>query len=200
MQLGKVSDLQWVRTWPERPAAAGGAVWFYLGKLLWPHPLSANYPRWQINAGQWFSYLPLLAVIVILAIFWLRGRSGGAGSRACFFAFAYFIVALLPILGLIDTYIFQFSLVFDHFQYLASIGPLALTATALVRLSDFIIPRKPWLESALGAGLVLILGMASWQRTWVFESENTLWSDTLAESPDSWTAHNNLGNALLRNL
>ena len=132
--------------------------------------------------------------------FWLRRQSGGAGSRACFFAFAYFIVALLPILGLIDTYIFQFSLVFDHFQYLASIGPLALTATALVRLSDFIIPRKPWLESALGAGLVLILGMASWQRTWVFESENTLWSDTLAESPDSWTAHNNLGNALLRNL
>jgi len=200
LHLATVTDPRWVRTWPERLATAGDAVWFYLGKLLWPHPLSTSYPRWQIDAGQWVSYLPLLAVIVTLSIFWLRRQSGGAGSRACFFAFAYFIVALLPILGLIDTYIFQFSLVFDHFQYLASIGPLALTATALVRLSDFIIPRKPWLESALGAGLVLILGMASWQRTWVFESENTLWSDTLAESPDSWTAHNNLGNALLRNL
>ena len=132
LQPATFIDPQWARTWPERLATAGDAVWFYLGKLLWPHPLSSNYPRWQIDAGQWVSYLPLLAVIVILSIFWVRRRSGGAGWRACFFAFAYFIVALLPTLGLIDTYIFQYSLVFDHFQYLASIGPLALAGTALV--------------------------------------------------------------------
>jgi len=33
---------------------------------------------------------------------------------------------LLPVLGLIDNPIFRLSLVFDHLQYLASIGPLAL--------------------------------------------------------------------------
>jgi tetratricopeptide (TPR) repeat protein len=198
LQLATGSDPQWARNWPERLAAAGDAVWFYLGKLLWPHPLSANYPRWQIDAGQWVSYLPLLAVIVILAIFWLRGRSGGAGSRACFFAFAYFTMALLPVLGLIDNYIFRYSLVFDHFQYLASIGPLALAGTALDRLSDFMIPKRPWLQSALCVGLLLILGMASWQRTWVYESEVALWSDTLARNPDSWAAHNDLGNAFIQ--
>jgi tetratricopeptide (TPR) repeat protein len=132
-------------------------------------------------------------VIIIPAIFWLRGRSSGAGSRACFFAFAYFTVGLLPILGLIDDYFFRF----DHFQYLASIGPLALAGTALVRLSDFIIPKKPWLQSALCVGLLLIVGMASWRRTWVFKTEDALWSDTLAKNPDSWAAHNNLGNAFL---
>jgi len=198
LQFAKSSDPQWARTWPGRLAAAGDAVWFYLGKLLWPHPLSANYPRWQIDAGQWISYLPLLAVIVILAIFWLRARSGGAGSRACFFAFAYFIVALLPALGLIDTYIFRFSSVFDHFQYLASIGPLALAGRALAWLSDFTIARKPRLQSALCVGLLLIVGMASWQRTWVFKTEYALWTDTLAKNPDSWMAHNNLGNALVQ--
>jgi len=195
LQLANVSDLQWVRTWPERLAAAGDAVWFYLGKLLWPHPLITIYPRWQIDAGQWVSYLPLLAVIVILVIFWLRGRSGGGESRACFFAFACFVVALLPALGLIDTYIFRYSLVFDHFQYLAGIGPLALAGTALVRLSDFIIPKKPWLQSSLWVGLLLIVGMASWQRTWVFKTEDALWTDTLARNPHSWLAHNNLGSA-----
>jgi tetratricopeptide (TPR) repeat protein len=197
LQRATVTDPQWIRTWPERLATAGDAVWFYLGKLLWPHPLSANYPRWHIDAGRWVSYLPLLAVIVTLAIFWLRCRSGGAGSRACFFAFAYFIVALLPALGLIDAYIFQFSFVFDHFQYLASIGPLALAGSAFVGLSDFAIPRKPWLQTALCAGLLLILGIASWQRTWVFESEDALWTDTLANNPLSWIAHSNLGVALL---
>jgi protein O-mannosyl-transferase len=198
LQLATVTDPRWVRTWPERLATAGDAVWFYLGKLLWPHPLITNYPRWQIDAGQWVSYLPLLAVIVILFIFWLRRESGGAGSRACFFAFAYFIVALLPTLGLIDIYIFRYSLVFDHFQYLAGIGPLALAGAALVRLADFIIPKKPWLQSALCAGLLLIVGVASWQRTWVYGSEDVLWTDTLAKNPDSWIAHSNLGNVLFR--
>jgi len=195
LQPAAMADPPWVRSWPERLATAGDAVWFYLGKLLWPHPLIANYPRWQIDAGQWVSYLPLLAVVVTLSTFWFRRE---LWSRACFLAFAYFIVALLPTLGLIDTYIFQFSFVFDHFQYLASIGPLALAGTALVRLSDFTIPRQPWLQSALCGGLLLIVGMASWQRTWVYESEDAFWTDTLAKNPDSWMAHNNLGEALLR--
>jgi tetratricopeptide (TPR) repeat protein len=95
-------------------------------------------------------------------------------------------VALLPALGLIDTYIFRYSLVFDHFQYLASIGPLALAGTALIS-------KKPWRQSALCVGLLLTVGMASWQRTWVYESEDALWTDTLARNPHSWLAHNNLG-------
>ena len=137
-------------------------------------------------------------MIAILSIFWLRARSGGAGSRACFFAFAYFTVALLPALGLLDNYIFRYSLVFDHFQYLASIGPLALAGTGLVRLSDFIIPKKPWLQLVLCAGLLLIVGMASWQRTRVFKTEAALWTDTLAKNPHSWAAHNNLGNVFIQ--
>src|SRR5271157_2266890 len=190
-----VTDPQLVRTWPERLATAGDAVWFYLGKLLWPHPLITIYPRSQIDAGQWVSYLALLGVIVILSIFWLKRE---LWSRAFFFGFAYFMVALLPALGLIDVYPFRFSLVFDHFQYLGSIGPLALAGTGLARFSDFIIPKKPWLQSTLCAGLLLILGMASWQRTWAYESQETLWTDTLAKNPNSWLGYNNLGRSFFQ--
>jgi len=195
LQLITVHDPQWVRTWPERLATAGDAVWFYLGKLLWPHPLIAIYPRWQIDATQWVSYLPLLAVIIVLSLFWLRRERW---SRACFFAFAYFIAALLPVLGLIDNYVFHYSLVFDHFQYLASIGPLALAGTGLARYSDCIIPKRPWLRSSLCAGLLLILGMASWQQAWVYESQETLWTDTVAKNPNCWVGQNNLGGILLQ--
>jgi tetratricopeptide (TPR) repeat protein len=193
LNLGTVTDQQWMRTWPQRLVTAGDAVWFYLGKLLWPHPLITVYPRWQIDGGQWVSYLPLLAVIVILSVLWLKREPW---SRACFFAFAYFGAALLPVLGLIDNPIFRLSLVFDHFQYLGSIGPLALAGTGLVRLSDFIVPEKPWLRSALCAELLLIIGILSWQRTWVYESGDTLWTDEVSKNPNCWLGHFDLGDAL----
>lgn len=195
LQLVTVTDPQWVRTWPERLATAGDSVWFFLGKLLCPYPLMTIYPRWHIDTGQWVSYFPLLAVIVILSIFWLKPEPW---SRACFFAFAYFTGALLPVLGLIDNFIFHYSLVFDHFQYLASIGPLALAGTGLTRFLDFIIPKKEWLQFCLCAELLLIFGLASWGRTFVYESPETLWTDTLAKNPNCWVGDNNLGLVFLQ--
>jgi len=224
-------DPQWVRPWPQRLAAAGDAVWFYLGKLLWPDPLITIYPRWQIDASQWVSYLPLLAVILLFFILWLKLRSGVAGSRACFFALAYFLTALLPVLGLIDNSIFRYSLVFDHLQYLASIGPLALAGAGLTRVWDLLLSpqcwpkgigvwaygrirlrqgfvgqvgvgagtsKNLWLQPAFCAGLLLILGLLTWQRTRIYESTETFWSDTLAKNPNSWVGHNNLGFALFQ--
>jgi len=195
LQLAALTDLLSARTWPERLATAGDSVWFYLGKLLWPHPLITVYPRWEIDAGQWVSYLPLLAVIVAVFILWLKSKSW---TRPWFFSFAYFLAALLPVLGLLDNTIFRYSLVFDHFQYLASMGPLALMGAGLARLADFAIPKRPLLQSALCAGLLIILGLLSWQRTWAYESKETLWTDTLARNPNCGMAHNNLGMALLQ--
>ena len=65
-------DFQWTRTWPERVATAGDAVWFYLGKLVWPHPLLAVYPSWNIDTANWVSYLPTLAVVMVLLILWFQ--------------------------------------------------------------------------------------------------------------------------------
>ena len=195
LQLATFTDSQWARTWPERLAGAGDAVWFYLGKLLWPHPLITIYPRWQIDINQWISYLPLLAVIVVLFILWLKRKSW---SRPWFFIFAYFLAALLPVLGLVDNPIFRYSLVFDHFQYLASMGPLALAGAGMVTLADFVIPDRYWLQSSLCAGLLVVLGLVSWQRAWVYESEETLWTDTLVKNPECWLGHGNLGSAFLQ--
>jgi tetratricopeptide (TPR) repeat protein len=195
LQLAAVSDPHAMRSWPERLAMAGDAVWFYLGKLAWPYPLITIYPLGRVDARQWFSYLPLLAVILFLFVLWLKRE---AWARSGFFVFAYFLIALLPVLGLVYNSIFQYSLVFDHFQYLASMGPLALAGAGVVRLANFVPPAGPWLQSSLRVGLLLILGTLSWHRAWAYESEETLWTDTLAKNPDCWAAHNNLGQALSR--
>jgi tetratricopeptide (TPR) repeat protein len=198
LQLARVANTPLVRSWPERLATAGYAIWFYLGKLLWPYPLVAIYPHWEIDFMQRSSYLPLLAVITVLTVLWLKREPW---SRACFFAFAYFIVALLPALGLIDNYVFHSSLVFDHFQYLASMGPLALAGAGLTWASDIVFRNRPTpiLRHAdtpirlFPAVLLLGLGIVSWERTWVFKDHETLWTDTLAKNPNSWVGHNNLG-------
>jgi hypothetical protein len=46
--------------------------------------------------------------------------------------------------------------------------------------------------------MLLILGMASWNRTLVYISEEIFWTDTLAKNPNCWMGYNNLGNALLQ--
>src|SRR5262249_9204775 len=79
-----------------------------------------------------------------------------------------------------------------------SIGPLALAGTGLTWVSDFIFPKKPWRQSALWAGLLLVLGTASWQQARVYENEHALWTDVLAKNPNCWLGHYNLGNALLQ--
>jgi len=192
---GVNADTQWVLSRPERLMTAGNVVWFYLGKLVWPYPLIFIYPRWKIDTSQWFSYLPTLSALIVLFMLWLKRRSW---SRPCFFALAYFLTALLPVLGLVDHYFLRYSFVADHLQYLASMGPLALVGAGLARFAGVVIPKKLWLQSGLCAGLLLVLGLMSWQRTWAYESLETLWTDTLAQNPDCWLAHNNRGVALAR--
>ena len=94
---GITIDPQWVRSWPQRIVTAGDAFWFYLGKLLWPHPLIAFYPRWVIDARHWTSYLPLLAAIIVLFVLWLKRESW---LRPCFFCFCLFPVGLASVAGI----------------------------------------------------------------------------------------------------
>jgi len=190
-----ISDLQQARSWPERVITAGDVIWFYPAKLLWPHPLITIYPRWQIDAGQWISYLPLLAATMVFALLWLKRRSW---SRPCFFAWSYFLVALSPFLGLIDQSFWRYSFVEDHLQYLADMGPLALAGAGIVWFSNFVLPGKAWLVSTLGAGLLLVLAILSWQQTWIYESQETLWSHTLAWNSQCWAGYNGLGHILLQ--
>jgi len=190
----ETGHFNWTLSWPQRLVMSGDAVWFYLGKLLWPHPLVTIYPRWAIDAGQLVSYLPLLAVVIILFILWLKRDSW---SRPCFFVFAYFLTALLPVLGFVDMTFFRYSFVADHLQYLAGMGPLALAGAGLSIFLDYVLPGKHMAHWCLYGALMLALGLISWSRAWVYEDQETLWTDTLGKNPNCSTAHSGLGAFLL---
>ena len=190
---------EWAQTWPERLIIAGRALWFYLGKLIWPEPLIFIYPRWQIHSAQVIEYLPLLAATATLILLWfLRGKA----RRATFFAAAYYVISLFPVLGFFDVFFFRYAFVSDHFQYLASMGPLALAAAAITegfnRLATVASLRRAvaLLRPGFCGALLLLLAVLTWQRTGVYRDLVSLYTDILAKNTGCWMAHYNLGIAL----
>ncbi|MGA2508568.1 MAG: hypothetical protein ABSF80_13955, partial [Chitinispirillaceae bacterium] len=113
----------------DRCLIAGRAVWFYLYKLLWPANLIFIYPRWHIDSFAVWQYLFPAAFLLAAVLFWrLRSR-----SRAPLAVLLYFTITLFPALGFFNVYPFRYSFVADHFQYLASIGPIAAAAACIVQ-------------------------------------------------------------------
>ena len=184
------ADPLWARSWPERLATAGDAVWFYLGKLLCPYPLIVVYPRWRIDDANPLSYLPLLGCLVVTITLWI---TRGFWARPHWFAWAYFLLALLPVLGLLNLAYSGHSFVADHFQYLAAMGPLALLAAGLAKGSELFFSVRSWMPAIGGAMILLLLGGMTWDRGLAYQNEDQLWSDTLRKNPNSFEALNYLG-------
>ena len=173
----------------QRIAIAGKTFWFYLGKLIWPHPLLFIYPRWTVDPHRLTTYVPLMMLAVVLFLLW---RYRNTPWSPVYFAFTYFAVSLFPVSGLFDIYFFRYSFVADHFQYLAAIGPLALAASALVTVLDS--RTEQWhLRAAMSAALLLLLGTLSFQQSRIYSSRLALWRDTVTRNPEAWIAHTNLG-------
>jgi protein O-mannosyl-transferase len=209
---------EWAQTWPDRLIIAGRAIWFYAAKLAWPHPLIFIYPRWEINSSRLVAYLPLVAALAGLLALWLIRANW---SRATFFAAAYYVVSLFPVLGFFSAYFFRYSFVSDHFQYLASMGPLALAGagivtgcsrlvvsrrlSALPSISRHPPPQGPGVAGSavattpvIGtcAAVLLLLVVLTWRQTAVYHDLVTLYTATLTRNPGCWMAQYNLGIAL----
>ena len=185
---------EWDFSLVERCLITGRILWFYLGKLLWPHPLMFVYPRWVIHETQPMAYLPVLAAGLGLLILW-RNRNDWGRPALC--ALGCFIAVLFPVLGFFNVYFFRFSFVCDHFQYLASMAFLALAAAGIAVALDFAFKEKLVLKVAFCGMLLLALGGLTWRQSAVYRNRETLWRDALARNPDAWMAHENLGVWLL---
>jgi tetratricopeptide (TPR) repeat protein len=181
----------------ERCLLAARAVWFYLGKLVWPAKLIFIYPRWAVSAREWGPYLFPAGILVLAGVLGWMARKGRRGALA---AFLFFCGTLFPALGFVDIYPFIFSYVADHFQYLASLGPIALAASVL---SSPVVGKAGRLHgtgtvgrAAVATGVICILGALTWQQCRIYRDVRTLYMATLERNPQCWLAHLNLGSML----
>ena len=175
-------------TFTERCLAAGRIPWFYISKIVLPVNLMPIYPLWDLDPQdlkQWI--FPVLSGLVSVLLFVSRKSWG----RPFFLAWFYFLIVLSPALGFIDFSTMNLSLVADHYQYLASVGPLVLVAALLFNT------RMPGVVTGPLAVIILgIFGFLTWNHAKSYSGAETFWRHALQGNPGCWAVHNNLGVAL----
>jgi len=173
----------------ERLLIASRAIWFYLGKIFWPAKLTFIYPQWRIDPTSPIAYSWPIAVAVALVLIFYGRRFFG---RSVEVAALFFVMTLGPLLGFVMLYTFRYTFVADHYQYLASIGPIALASAGLVTLSRL----SRTLQRLVGGtsfAILIGLGLLTWQQSATYRDAETLWRTTIAKNPGCWMAYNNLG-------
>jgi protein O-mannosyl-transferase len=183
---------EWDLTLPQRCLIAGRAFWFYLGKMVYPANLCFLYPRWEPNPasfGQWLY--PLTAAAALIGLWSARKRIGRAPAAAAF----YYVGTIFPVLGFLNAYGMRYAFVWDHWVYLSALSLIALAAAGAVRLARRW--SQPGMLWVLGAVLLPLLAVLTWNQSAMYLNLETLWRVTLAKNPDAFLAHNNLGYLLL---
>jgi tetratricopeptide (TPR) repeat protein len=178
----------------ERFLVAGRALWFYLGKILWPSHLVFIYPRWTVNARDAWQYSFLFAAaLVIGALFLTRRRWRGPWVAALLFT-----GALFPALGFVNVYPFVFSYIADHFQYLAAAALIPALCAGLTLMFERLPPAGRNGATGCLAALLVVLAGLTWRQSAKYRDLETFYRSILDGNPTSWLAHDNLGVVLVR--
>jgi tetratricopeptide (TPR) repeat protein len=173
----------------QRGLVAGHALWFYLGKVLWPADLIFIYPRWVVDPRSLILWAyPAAALAVLAGLFLLRRR-----TRAPLAAALLFAGTLFPALGFFNVYPFLYSFVADHFQYLADLGLFALAGAAAAAAWRRARGAARAALGALVAAVLLTLGVLTSRQARTYHDLETLFQTTVDRNPGSWLAHGNLG-------
>jgi tetratricopeptide (TPR) repeat protein len=181
---------EWSYSFMQRCLIAGRAVWFYAWKLVWPAKLIFMYDKWDISLPQqsWQILFGLAAIGASVALFAARGRVG----RGPLVAVLFFLGTLFPALGFVNVFPMRYAFVADHFQYLASLGLIALVVagvTCCVKLR----------EARVGAAVLVLMVFCvlTFRQCRIYKDAYALWVDTIEHNPNSWMARNNLGTLYL---
>ena len=180
----------------ERTLIAGRALWFYVGKLLWPMDLVVIiYPLWDIRVSDPLAWGYLIAAVALAVALWHFRHQIGRGPLA---GALFFAVTLSPVLGFIEHGYMQYAFVADRFQYLAGIGVMAVVIGA----ATYGVGRLPslWQKGALGVtALALVaLGMLTWRQAGVYQDNETFYRHIIALNPQARDVHHNLGSVLYK--
>ena len=153
-----------------------------------------SYPRWTINPADPLAYGWVVAGLGLGVVICFLRRFAG---RSLEVATLFYGLTLSPLLGFIMLYTFLFTFVADHYQYVACLGPIALTSAGLIKAFGIWGKGKPLLKPVFCGALLLTLSVLTWRQCRMYADAETLWRTTIDRNPACWLARINLGNTLL---
>lgn len=176
-------------TLAQRACGAGTIIWFYLYKAVFPLDLAFIYPKWNVDVKNWVWVMPIFATVFATVLLWWK-RNTKVG-RPLLAGWMFFGIALLPVMGLSDTGFMRYSLVADHYQYIAIIAVCALAGAVLSQITNY--------KLLVGIVAVLVSALtakATLQAT-IYRDPVTLYRAAVAKNPGMWMLHGNLADELL---
>jgi len=110
-------------------------------------------------------------------------------GRSVEVATLFYVATLSPLLGFVMVYTFRYTFVADHYQYVASIGLIALAAAGIT----IAFKTRPVLKLAGCGALLLTLGILTWRQAGMYTDMETLWQTTIRRNPNCSMGYINLG-------
>ncbi|MCE9520598.1 MAG: tetratricopeptide repeat protein [Verrucomicrobia bacterium] len=174
--------------WLDYALTQFGAIVQYLRLSIWPDPLIFDYGN-EVAHG-FLETVPAALLVGLLfgatlVGLWRRHWTGFAGTW--FFLILAPTSSVVPLTG---------QTMAEHRMYLPLAGVLVLlVAVGYAVWGKLQMRLKPnrWLSALAAASIFLVLGGLTLRRNRDYQSEYSIWQDTVLKKPTSPTAHNNLG-------
>ena len=173
-------------SWPVRAANATIGYVAYLSKTIWPTHLAAFYPLFAISPGRVAGAAIALAAVTAAVFVW-RGK-----YPYLFVGWLWYVITIAPVIGLLQAGEQGMA---DRFMYVPMIGILVIVAWGVPALLERRRVQRSW---AMAGALALIVACAITARAQAahWEDSVTLWEHAVRVTPESYIAHENLGQAL----
>jgi len=176
-----------------RAMVAARAIWFYVGKFLWPADLVPVYPRWPLDRVVGFGLVSLAGIGAVLLAAFVEARRL---PRAAWFGGLLYVSNVALVVGIVWFPFMIYSFASDHLVYLPSAGLALLAVLAADAVLRWIgVPARAALATI--ALLWVVLAGATRAQTAYWHDTESLWGRTLQYDPANALAHKNLGAELL---
>jgi protein O-mannosyl-transferase len=170
-----------------RLANAIYAYVMYILKIIWPSHLAPLYPHPGDALPVWRVLLAGVILAIITALVWkFRAR------RYLVVGWFFFMGTLVPVIGLVQV---GEAAMADRYAYIPLIGICVMIVFAV---SDIALQKsRGYLQAIPGAIALIVLSFATHRQIGYWQSNEDLWSHTLAVTSNNFVAEDNLGGALI---
>ena len=178
-----------VFSWTNQVLFAAYGFIKYCILLVAPFNLSIIHPYPDLSNGipfyYWLCLIPVIGVFILLV---RKIKASDAISKMIVFGLLFFIINIILVLQLIPN---SYSIINEHYVYLASIGFFILPAALFEKISKKGTSKNIFI--AVFSVYVLILSINTFNRCKVFNDSISVWTDVLNKYDNSYIAFYNRG-------